>query len=142
MSIHPIILYIEHKEEIFSLLSQLTTAPEIDIHSFKTIILDLKDNHNIYVYVKENKVVGMITLLFEQKLIHNGACVAHIEDLVVDRDYFKQGIGAALINHCLQETKNNKYKCYKIILDCKRELVEFYKKFGFEYKNIQMSKYL
>ena len=135
-------LYMDHRTEIFALLSQLTNAPEIDLDHFKNIILGLKDNHDIYIYIKENKIVGMITLLFEQKLIHNGAYVAHIEDLVVDRDYLKQGIGAALINHCLQKINNNKYKCYKIILDCKRELIGFYEKFGFENKNVQMSKYL
>ena len=44
-------LYMDHTTEIFALLSQLTNAPEIDIDRFKNIILGLKDNHDIYVYI-------------------------------------------------------------------------------------------
>ena len=139
MSIYPIKKYIHHKKEIFSLLSQLASATEIDDEQFNNIILNLKDNHNIYLYIKKDKVVGMITLLFEQKLIHNGGIIAHIEDLVVDEKYSGQGIASELINYCL--TQIDRDNCYKIILDCKRELIPFYKKFGFENKNVQMSKY-
>ena len=140
MCIQSIKLHLDRKEEIFILLSQLTSAQEFDKERFDKIILGLKDNHNIYLCIKDDKIVGMITLFFEQKLIHNGACVAHIEDLIVDKNSFGQGIGAKLINYCFQQVNSD--KCYKIILDCKDELIPFYKKFGFENKNVQMSKYL
>ena len=81
----------------------------------------------------------MITLFKEQKLIHNGACVAHIEDLVVDKNYQKQGIAKELINYCFGLIKSD--TCYKIILNCKRDLIPFYEKFDFEEHNVQMSKY-
>jgi glucosamine-phosphate N-acetyltransferase len=117
---------------IFSLLQQLTDAPTFDINLYNNIISDISNNkyHNIFVYIKDNKPVGMITLLIEQKLIHGGQCVAHIEDLVVDNKYNGQGIAKKLLNHVITIAKNN--NCYKIILDCKRELIPFYEKHGFK----------
>lgn len=130
----------ERREEIFKLLAQLTSAFTLDQTRFENIIYNLNDNHNIYVYIKDDKVVGIITLFMEQKLIHNGACVAHIEDLVVDKDYQKQNIATELINYCL--SKVNTYTHYKVILNCTQELESFYNKFKFVKKNIQMAYYL
>jgi len=117
---------------IFSLLEQLTDAPIIDIELYNNIISDISNNiyHNVFVYTKYNKPIGMITLLIEQKLIHGGSCVARIEDLVVDKKYNGQGIATKLLNHVI--TIANKNNCYKIILDCKSDLIPFYEKYGFK----------
>ena len=140
MNIFSIKDFPDKREEIFSLLSQLTSAPLISEKSYNNIINNLDDNHNIFVYVLDNKIVGTITLLHEQKLIHNGSKIVHIEDLVVDKEYKNRGIGRDLINYCLDKISKEEY--YKIILDCSEELERFYNKFGFEKKNIQMAKYL
>ena len=139
LNIHNIKNYTHKREEILNLLSQLTSCFIFDKDRFENIIYSLGNNHNIYIYLKNDKIVGIITLLIEQKLIHNGACVAHIEDLVVDKDYQKQGIARELVNFCLGKLSRGKH--YKIILNCSNELKEFYEKLGFEQKNIQMSKY-
>jgi len=117
---------------IFSLLQQLTDAPIIDIKLYNNIISDISNNkyHNIYVYIEDGKPIGMITLLIEQKLIHGGKCVAHIEDLVVDKEYSGLGIATKLLTYLINIAKIN--NCYKIILDCKRELFPFYEKVGFQ----------
>jgi len=117
---------------IFSLLQQLTDAPIIDIKLYTSIISDISNNkyHNIHVFIEDGKPVGMITLLIEQKLIHGGKCVAHIEDLVVDKEYSGLGIATKLLTHVINIAKIN--NCYKIILDCKRELFPFYEKLGFQ----------
>jgi len=138
-NIYDIRLFSHKREEILNLLSQLTTCTLMDQDRFEKIIFNLKDNHNIYVYIKDNKVVGIITLLIEQKLIHNGACVAHIEDLVVDKEYTGKGIAGELINFCLSKLSSDVH--YKVILNCTEELKPFYEKFGFTQKNIQMAKY-
>ena len=140
MNIFSIKNYLDKREEILLLLSQLTVAPIISEEKFNNIIFNLDNNHNIFVYILNNKIVGMITLLNEQKLIRNGLKVAHIEDLVVDKHYKNRGIASELINYCLNLVNNDQY--YKVILDCSCELENFYKKFGFSSKNIQMSKYL
>ena len=139
MKIESIRSHLNRREEIFNLLSQLTSALPFEQERFDKIIQFLPENHQIYLYIQDNKVVGMITLFKEQKLIHNGACVAHIEDLVVDKNYKNQGIAKKLINYCLSLIKSD--TCYKIILNCNKDLISFYEKFEFEQHNVQMSKY-
>lgn len=140
MCIQSIKVHTHRKDEIFNLLSQLTTTPPFDTDRFQKIILGLNDNHNIYCCIRENKLVGMVTLFIEQKLIHNGSSVGHIEDLVVDSNYRGQGIAKSLIKHCIGISKQR--QCYKIILDGDRELVGFYEKCGFKEKEVQMAMYI
>ena len=55
----------------------------LDFKNFKSLIERLPQNHNIYFYLENNKIVGAITLIIEEKIIHNGGKVGHIEDFVV-----------------------------------------------------------
>ena len=64
----------------------------------------------------------------------------HIEDLVVDKDHQNQGIATDLIKFCFDKIKSVNY--YKIILDCNKEIIPFYEKFGFVERNVQMAKYI
>jgi len=91
----------------------------------------IKNNpiYNIFVAELENEIVGTITLLIEQKFIHRGGKVAHIEDVVVKRGFERRGIGKALVKAAVEEAK--KKNCYKVILCCKKRNVPFYNKFGF-----------
>ena len=43
------------------------------------------------------KIVGSITVLIEEKLIHNFGKVAHIEDVVVDESMRGFGLGKKLL---------------------------------------------
>lgn len=124
---------------LFKLLSQLTVSPILNYDKVLTIVNNLNNNHYIFVYKNlENIPIGIITLIIEQKLIHAGQCVGHIEDLVVDYKYKGQGIASELINHCVQIAKDN--NCYKIILDCKEELKSFYNKNDFKQQGVCMRK--
>ena len=110
-------------------MNQLTDAPQINKEIFDKIIDSLNENHLILVY-EENKIpIGIITVIIEQKIIHNASCVGHIEDLVVDSKYRGKNIAKLLIEYCIEYCKNN--NCYKIILDAKPELTKFYQKFNF-----------
>ena len=107
---------------LFKLLSQLTVSPILKYNDILSIINNLNDNHYIFIYENFEKVpIGIITLFIEQKLIHGGKCVGHIEDLVVDNNYLGKGIASELINYCVNIAEEN--NCYKIILDCKEELI-------------------
>ena len=65
--------------------------------------------------------------------------MCRIEDFVVDEENRNKGVGTELINHA--KSMASEKNAYKIILDCKTELEDFYAKYGFQSKNIQMSIY-
>ena len=71
--------------ELFYLLQQLTSAPLLDKQFYLELIQNLPKNQYIFVMTNNDKPIGMISLLIEQKLIHGGGRVGHIEDLIVDK---------------------------------------------------------
>ena len=75
------------------------------------------------------KVVGTAALLLEDKFIHGGGRVAHVEDVAVHPDFKKQGIGAALVRHLIDRARD--LGCYKVILNCHDHLIPFYEQQGF-----------
>ena len=90
----------------------------------------LQRNHIIFVAIDDKKIVGSTTLFIEQKFIHDGGLVGHIEDVVVRKDYEGQGIGMKLVISLLDVAKQR--KCYKTILNCEDSLKSFYEKIGFK----------
>jgi glucosamine-phosphate N-acetyltransferase len=88
-------------------------------------------DHIIAVAIMEGKIVGSTTLLIETKFIHNGGKVGHIEDVVVDKEYQRKGIGEKIIVYLLRHAKEQ--GCYKTILDCADDVKPFYEKLGFKH---------
>lgn len=106
----------------------------------KTIFEKLPENHIIKFYLnEENNIIGAITIIIEQKIIHNGKCVCHVEDFVVLEKEQKKGLGALLLQHALEIAKQN--NCYKVILDCHPLLENYYIKKGFSRKGNNMGLY-
>lgn len=106
----------------------------------KNIFEKLPENHIIKFYLdKENNIIGAITLIIEQKIIHNGECVCHVEDFVVAKNEQHKGFGALLLQHAVQIAKQN--NCYKVILDCHPLLENYYIKKGFSRKGNNMGLY-
>jgi glucosamine-phosphate N-acetyltransferase len=81
---------------------------------------------------RDTPIIGTASLLVEQKYIHSGGKVAFVEDVVVDSDYRKSGVGKALIEHLYEVAR--KAGCYKLVLDCDEEVAPFYERSGF-YRN-------
>ena len=89
-----------------------------------------------YVAVAQDRIVGTLTLLAEQKFIHHGGLCGHIEDVSVHPEFKQHGIGSALVRHALEEAR--RLGCYKVILDCFENLVPFYQRLGFRSYNVGM----
>ena len=106
---------------------------------FNEIVSSYPSNHNVFVYVSNEIIIGVITLLIEQKFIHNAKCVGHIEDFVVKKEYRSTNVGKELIDYVINYSKKN--NCYKIILDCNNGLELYYKRYGFENKGLYMGYY-
>lgn len=108
------------------------TSSSIDKKKAEDIFerINSNPNHIIVVAELDGKVVGATTLLIEQKFIHNGGLVGHIEDVVVDKNFQGQKIGAKIMNYLLNVAKEA--GCYKTILDCTDDVKIFYEKLGFK----------
>ena len=113
-------------------LDFLRNASNLDKNKAKEILKKIKQNtnHIIYVAIDNKKIVGSTTLLIEQKFIHDGGFVGHIEDVVVRKDYEGKGIGIKLVTSLLERAKEK--NCYKTILDCKDDVKQFYERIGFK----------
>ncbi|NWJ68701.1 GNAT family N-acetyltransferase [Marine Group I thaumarchaeote] len=113
-------------------LDFLRKASDIDKNKAKEILKKIKQNPNyiIHVAIDDNKIVGSTTLLVEQKFIHDGGLVGHIEDVVVRKEYEGKGIGIKLVMSMLERAKEK--NCYKTILDCKDDVKQFYERIGFK----------
>jgi glucosamine-phosphate N-acetyltransferase len=84
----------------------------------------------------DGQVMGATTLLVEQKFIHGGGRVGHIEDVTVRRGYEGMGVGGSLVKAAVGMAEG--MACYKCILDCKEELTGFYEKLGFGRRDVGM----
>ena len=113
-------------------LDFLRKASNIDKNKAKEILkkIKLNPNHIIHVAIDDKKIVGSTTLLIEQKFIHDGGLVGHIEDVVVRKEYEGKGIGIKLVMSMLERAKEK--NCYKTILDCKDDVKQFYERIGFK----------
>lgn len=131
------------KSQYLYLLSQLTETPIITTEEFINQIIKISEIGDIIIcYSNEhNKVtiVGSGTIIYEPKIIHGCKNVGHIEDIVVYEKYRGYGIAKKILEKLvdLASIKN----CYKVILDCKKDLITFYEKNGFCQNNYQMTKY-
>ena len=119
-------------------LDSLRNASDLNKDTARDILKKIIGNpdHIIHVAEVDGKVVGSTTLLIEQKFIHEGGKVGHIEDVVVSKEFEGRGIGIKPVTSLLEVAKTE--NCYKTILDCKDELIPFYERIGFKEESNQM----
>jgi glucosamine-phosphate N-acetyltransferase len=119
-------------------LDNLRQTSSLEQNSVRNILKKILENENHIIHVAElnGKIVGSTTLLIEQKFIHEGGFVGHIEDVVVNKEFEGQGIGMKLVLSLLDVAKEK--KCYKTILNCEDKIIPFYEKIGFKQKSTEM----
>jgi glucosamine-phosphate N-acetyltransferase len=126
----------------FETLSNLSTLGDINTNEVlkKEIIKEIITNKDYVIIISEDiksrEVIGTATLFIEQKFIHNGGKVGHIEDVTTRKGYEGNGVGREIIKKLI--TISRERGCYKIILDCDEKVSEFYEKIGFKKKAIMM----
>lgn len=131
----------------FKTLANLTKVGNIphDTKRANLIYNNLKSStkSRIFVAVKvdDEEVIGSVTLILEQKFIHDGGICAHIEDVATKQEYEGIGVATSLIKTAVEFARKN--DCYKVILDCRNELKRFYEDNGFSnYDMVAMTMYL
>ena len=132
-------------DKFLKLLSQLNNQLDLNEDNFKHYLLSIKRDGNKFIMIIEDTInnniemVGTCTIIIEKKIIHNYGLVAHIEDFVINKNYRGKKYGSILLKEMIKIANN--LNCYKIILNCKEEIKNFYIKNGFEFKQLQGSIY-
>lgn len=88
----------------------------------------------LVIYDGNEKIIGSGSLFILNK-IHNNA-LGLLEDIVIHKDYRGIGLGFILIEKLKLLSKN--YNCYKTILNCNENNVDFYKKNDFVVTGVEM----
>lgn len=133
--------YYRGYERLFSTLSHCNPHSE---EVFKAI-LDERKAQGWHTWVieavedNETIIVATTSLMLERKIYRDGHYVGHIEDVIVLPEYQHHKLGTHLNEFTIEECKRR--GCYKIILDCRPELEQFYNQAGLEKSNIQMAQY-
>ena len=131
----------DFKKGFVALLTQLTHTDNITeeqfLNHYNTIMMN--NNHEVFVLEKYNKIITCGTLLVEPKFIHNCGSVGHIEDIVVDKVYRGQKLGKEIIEFLTNRSKF--LGCYKILLYCNDDIINFYEKCEYKRKGVYMVKY-
>ena len=89
----------------------------------------IKIGYSLSTIEKDLQIIGSATLILEQKFIHDGKCVGHIEDVVINKKFQKLKFGSKLISKLIQRAHEE--GCYKTVLDCLDDVAPFYKNLGF-----------
>ena len=121
--------------ELFSQEVEFTPNKEIQEKALKKIIED-KSIGDIFVAVKENKVIAMVNVLYTISTAL-GEKVAILEDMVVSQNYKNQKIGSSLIEFTLDYLKKNSFKRVTLLTDSDNfNAHNFYKKHQFTKSNM------
>lgn len=129
-------------ERLQYLLNQLSTVGEVPSERVKVFFDSVEGSatHTVFVVADaQDRVVACATLIIEPKLLHQGRCVGHIEDVVVDLTLRRQGVGRFMICHIIEYART--HDCYKVILDSSEQVAPFYEKCGMKVHDLQMAKY-
>ena len=94
-------------------------------------VLNRRREQGIRTYVArfDGETVGTASLIVEQKFIHQGGLVGHIEDVSTRSGFERRGIGKMLVEHAVAEAW--KLGCYKVILCSEEANQPFYERCGF-----------
>lgn len=133
----------DNKKGFFTILSQLTSAPELSQDHYMERFMAMRASKHYYTVVAEHlptkKIVATATMMIEIKFIRGGHITGHIEDVCVDSSMRGRHLGVKLM-HALQAI-GKELGCYKVILDCSNDNVKFYERCGFKLKEVQMAVY-
>jgi glucosamine-phosphate N-acetyltransferase len=120
-------------------LSNLSDVGGLATAEARALFRAMMSNQAYHIFVAvagDGQVIGATTLLVEQKFIHHGGLVGHIEDVVVRKGHQGKGVGGSVVRAAVE--KASELGCYKVILDCKADLVDFYKRLGFSEHDVGM----
>ena len=133
---------------------QIRTATDADLPSILALYIQVEDDgrilpieeaqsifarihsypdYKVYVATLGGSIVGTFALLIMDNLAHMGAPSGVVEDVVVQRDWQRKGVGKQMMRFAMDRCR--KRGCYKLALssNLKREAAHrFYDRVGFQ----------
>ena len=130
----------EAARQISLLMRQhVPNLPELSTAYFKKAI----NNKSVKIFValsKKNQIVGIVTMVFYRKV--NGIYKAYVEDLLVNIENRRKGIGEALIKKVIQTARKMKINTVHLTSNsCRVGANLLYKKIGFKFYDTNYYKY-
>ncbi len=103
--------------------------------SFRQVFADISAHtgHELVVAEEDGEVIGTLVLLIVPNLSHGALPWALVENMVVDRQRRRRGMGKLLMDYALTQARDA--GCYKIVLSSNRKRPDahrFYRSVGFE----------
>jgi ribosomal protein S18 acetylase RimI-like enzyme len=112
-------------------------TPKISVYNKICKSFLLQKNLYAVVAIQKDIVIGYGSIFFEKKI--RGGTIGYIEDVAVENDFRRHGIGEKIISKLTKFGK--KINCYKIVLQCrKKSNIRFYKKCGYSTGGFIMQK--
>jgi len=100
------------------------------------LILEQPSRGRIFVVRNEEKIFGMVNLLFTISTARGGFVIL-LEDVVIHPDHRGQGYGKMLLDYVSAFAKKKNFKRITLLTDrISAESQEFFKKNGFDYSNM------
>lgn len=133
-------LDIDDFEQLGGLMQQLNPDdPAFDDSNFFVFEQILADPHFIVLVAEQNEtLIASLYLNIIPNLTRGGRPYALVENVIVDKDYRRKGIGEALMEKAIELAWE--VDCYKLMLMTGRkgqEVHAFYKKLGFNAESKQ-----
>jgi glucosamine-phosphate N-acetyltransferase len=85
-----------------------------------------------------DEIVGYGAVVIEVKI--RGGVIAHIEDICTAFKFRGIGIGGLILESLFEISR--KYECYKLVLSCKLNNIDFYSGNLYEQDGISMSRFI
>jgi len=131
----------DHRRSYVQLLSQLTIVGDISESQYVEQFKRMKESglHLVVVIEDDSKqlIVGTITLVIGYKFLYGTAPQGWLENAVVLKDYRHHGLGTLLVNTV--KLLSIKYNVYRLLLNCRDDLISFYTMFGFKMEDNMMA---
>jgi len=100
------------------------------------LILEQPNRGRIFVIRNQDKMIGMVNLLFTISTARGGFVIL-MEDCVIHPDHRGQGYGTMLVNYVVEFAQRKSFKRITLLTDrMSAESQEFFKRLGFEHSHM------
>jgi GNAT superfamily N-acetyltransferase len=108
--------------------SLMNDGTKSDYKTALSKVLFRSNNYLVYVYIRYGRIIATGSIMFEHKIRYDEP-KGYIEDIAVHPKYRGKGYGKKMVEHLISCCK--KRNCYKIVLTCTDDLIDYYKSLGF-----------